>query len=311
MKHDNVSDVQPFRYKLSALSPILKTVRSLSCGYRKQKKALIKVLLFHDIPYEGLLMFRTQIEALKQEYNFITPDEFHAFLVGEKELNGLNILVTFDDGFVSSKYATEHVLEPLGIKAMFFLTVGFIGLKDNWKKFAVQKIYDGCCTEDEVGSEHAPMGWEDVDWLTQHGHTIGAYTVNLTRLSTISKDELICEISENRDKLEKILGSKVDSFAYPFGDINSIDKGAMGIIQKNYTFCYSGIRGFNKRDTSKYAILRDEISINYPSGYVGFIVENGLGWRYVHHERRLNKLILESRWYTDNTDNTNDTDFHR
>lgn len=271
-------------------SPIFRAIRSVSFECKKLHKALVKILLYHDIPYDSISSFRLQIENLKKKYRFITPDDFHAFLLREREFSGLNLLVTFDDGFISSKYAAEHVLEPLGIKAFFFLTTDFIGLKNNWEEFAAKKILGGSCNENQLGPEHAPMGWEDVNWLIEHGNVIGSHSVNHKWLSDLNKEELDYEIFESAIKLEKLLGVSVDSFAFPFGDIGSIDVNALEVIQKRYKFCYSGLRGFNKRTTFPHAILRDEISLNYPADYTEFIMENGLGWRYALQVRHLSKM---------------------
>lgn len=289
MEYENsvIHKSRPQRYKLSGLTPIFRAIRSITIG----NEGVVKILLYHDVPNNKLPLFKSHIEYLKQKYTFITPEEFHLFLLGKKDLKGLNLLVTFDDGFKSSKYATEQVLDPLEIKALFFLTVDFIGMKDKYDKFVAEKIYDGCCSDDQFSAEHMPMDWEEVETLIEHGHSIGSHTINHHRLSSLNKEELIYEIFESCEKLEKALDIKVDALAYPFGDIGSIDKNAIDVIKQRYKFCYSGLRGFNRKDTSPFSVLRDEISLNYPTDYVAFIVENGLGWSYYSRVKQLNKMI--------------------
>ncbi len=276
------------RYKLGALAPLFKVARTISTG----NKGVVKVLLFHDIPEDKLDVFKSQINYLRNNYKFICPVDFHAFLRGQKELCGLNILISFDDGFLSSKRAIEYALEPNGIKAIFFITAGFIGLKDGWKEFAAKKILDGSCSEDQLCPEHAPMDWDDVNRLIERGHTIGSHSVNHFRLSCLEKEELEYEINESSEILEKGTGVLPETFAFPFGDIGSIDENVLVAIQKRYKYCYSGIRGLNKKSISSFAILRDEVSLSYPHDYVEFIVENGLGTRYAKNVKQLNNAVL-------------------
>lgn len=279
------------RYKLGLTTPLLKCLRTLTSGKNNQEKALVKILLYHEISDKKLHLFKQQIENLNKKYSFITPEKFQDFLNNKITLTGLNLLITFDDGFLSSKFAAENVLEPLGIKAMFFIPSGFIGLKKNWEEFVGKKINDGSpgC---KVGAEHEPMGWDDVCWLKEHGNVIGSHTVNHTRLSTLNNDELEYELFESANILNKFTGASIETIAYPFGDIESINKKSMKVIQKYYSFCYSGFRGFNKKTVFPLAILRDEIALNYPVNYVEFIVENGLAFLYYRKAEKLSKLTI-------------------
>lgn len=66
--------------------------------------------------------FRAEMEALGARHRFATPAEAEAFASGTAEaLDGDSILVTFDDGLVDHYRAAVETLNPLGIKAIFFL----------------------------------------------------------------------------------------------------------------------------------------------------------------------------------------------
>ncbi len=256
---------------------------SMAKRRNNNSKGALKILIYHDIPYEEFDKFEAQIKYIDRHYGFIRPDDLKDILAGKMEYTGTKVLLTFDDGFKSNALIAKKVLDPLGIKAIFFIPPGFINAKDRdeQKTFIAKDIHNNRFKPEEIPDAMAPMTWQDLACLLEHGHTIGAHTINHRRLTEIeSEGELRSEIIESGDMLQKKLGADIEHFSFPFGNIESIDPRAMKIIREHYKYCYSGIRGNNYSDTNLYAILRDPLSINDPPGYVNFIVEDGLGLMY-------------------------------
>ena len=81
------------------------------------KNNKLRVLLFHYIPHAETKIFKEKLIWLKKYWNFIDPDTFNLMLKGEKKIIGNNLLLTFDDGYLSDYYITKEVLNPMGIKA--------------------------------------------------------------------------------------------------------------------------------------------------------------------------------------------------
>ena len=63
------------------------------------------------------------------------------------------------------------------------------------------------------------MTTEQVRALPQAGISVGAHTVNHPILTRISDDQARKEIADNRERLESILGERVNLFAYPNGKL--------------------------------------------------------------------------------------------
>ena len=100
------------------------------------------------------------------------------------------------------------------------------------------------------------MGFDDIKFLISNGHKIGCHTLSHQMLSKVSSlKELNDEIISSKDKLEKDFGIKIKNFAFPFGTFNSINQKAIKILDKNYDFIHSGLRGNNKKTTK--LIYRD------------------------------------------------------
>lgn len=246
-------------------------------------KTLLKILIYHDIPSADRDAFQAHVQYIHTHYGFIAPNDLKRVILGKQEYTGTKVLLTFDDGFHSNAVVAKQILNPLGIKALFFIPPGFIEAesREEQRTFIATNIFLGGLVAGQIPDALAPMTWEDVKNLLDHGHSIGAHTINHRRLTEISSEsELRREIIESGDILQRRLGTAVEHFAYPFGGIDSIAPRAKAIIKERYAYCHSGIRGVNVAGTDPHALLRDPVSLADPLAYVRFIMEDGLGLMY-------------------------------
>lgn len=65
--------------------------------------------------------FARQMRLLKDRLHVASPEEVEACLQGRGELPGPSALVTFDDGLVDHATTAREILDPMGIKALFFV----------------------------------------------------------------------------------------------------------------------------------------------------------------------------------------------
>ena len=284
------------RYLAGYSAPFLALCRRLRSLLLNDDEGVVKVLIYHNISGDKFALFRRQIQYLASTYQFLTPLQFEEFVYGRYRISGINLLITFDDGFKSNRVVAERVLHPLGIKGIFFVPTEFIGLPDKNKQneFIVKQIYSGDIYNPEISSDMKPLTLEDVKYLLAQGHTIGSHGRNHRRLSLIqSQEELRDEIIESGNILEEKLGIPITYFAYPFGDIGSISRQAMKLIQERYTYCFSGIRGENRFPIDRHAILRDSISVDDTLYYTHLIVEKALDPIYWKKVKTLKTLISD------------------
>jgi len=263
-------------------------------GFFRKNQPWVKVLIYHDIPPEFEVNFKNQIRVLGKRYDFITPLQFHNYIDGEFSLNRNSLVITFDDGFESSYTSTVRILEPLGIKALFFICSGFIdsGNTKAWRSYTKKIIFDDQVTEESIMDWHKPMSWNQVAELNVNGHMIGGHTKNHSRLSKIKEFHIInSEISDDKSKLESVLGEKINAIAYPYGDINSISTKALNIINSTYEYCYSGIRGNNHVNEHKTTIKRDAVGFNLKTADIKFIANGGYNWYYKRDRVRLENMV--------------------
>ena len=222
----------------------------------------LRVLLYHDIPDSEMERFAAQLRWLSRQWRFVSPDRFGAMMSGDEPIRGRNLLVSFDDGFLSNRHAAERVLNPLRIHAMFFAVPAFVAIedRDEARRFIAKNVQPGSRAED-LPAHWENMRWPDLEALLEQGHTIGAHTATHARLSTVTESaRLRAEIVESADVLADRLGIAVDHFAYTFGDIGSVTPEALSLARSRFRFVHSGLRG-NNVGATPFTIRRDSAAL--------------------------------------------------
>ena len=218
----------------------------------------IRVLIYHDVKTEEQIqLFKKQILSLQKDYEFISPIDFQKDLINSKK-NKTKILLSFDDGFKSNRKLAEEVLNELNIKALFFIISDFVGAKKQSEKYKkiIHNIYPSGPIKSELSD---PMDHDDIKFLISSGHQIGCHTLSHQMLyKTSSLNELNKELVSSKNTLEKDFDIKIKHFAFPFGTFDSINQTSLKILDKNYQFIHSGLRGNNKKTTK--LIYRDAVN---------------------------------------------------
>jgi peptidoglycan/xylan/chitin deacetylase (PgdA/CDA1 family) len=176
--------------------------------WRKKKKwPLVRVIAFHDV--DDVEWFESVVKMLHEQYNILTPRDFHQKLLDE---NKINVLVTFDDGYQSWIDVVLPVLETYKIKGLFFVSSGLLNAADDPHEAA--KFTKECLL---LSHERELLTWEGAENLLRAGHTIGGHTQTHPDLATLEGAELCEEIAGDKRELERKLDIRLRDFAYPFG----------------------------------------------------------------------------------------------
>lgn len=266
---------------LAAAYHPLKLVNSLLGQTLGRQGGRLRVLLYHDIAPADEERFAAQLRWLSRSWRFISPEEFSTILSTNRKIQEDSLLLTFDDGFVSNRRVAEKVLNPMGIKALFFVVSEFVALAPtaDWRGFVTRNIHPGFPIE-AIPSHWCNMNWEDLRYLLDLGHSIGAHTARHARLSQVSDEDLKAEIVFSADKIEQKLGCKICHFAYTFGDLDSFSPAALEVARTRFDFIHTGFRGVNTSEVPLWAIRRDAITANDSLGLVGALLEGGADHLY-------------------------------
>ena len=262
--------------------PAFNLLRKLKYFTGYDRSICLRVLLYHDIAPQEHVYFERQLGWLSRHWTFISPEKFAAVISGRETIQNKSLLLTFDDGFASNLAITQKILNPMGIKALFFVVSDLVAIedRDEARQFIVRHVQPGTSI-DKLPPYLSNMKWSDLEALLEQGHTIGAHTRTHARLSEISSsDGLEDEIVSSADSLGNRLGVNVEHFAYTFGDLASFSSQALRVAQKRFRYVYSSLRGNNRIGISSFAIRRDVLTPSDSNALVGAFLEGGADFLY-------------------------------
>ncbi|MGN7722329.1 polysaccharide deacetylase family protein [Chitinophaga sp. 22620] len=141
--------------------------------------------------------FRLQMQTLADSgFHSILPDELYACMAEGKPLPPRPVLISFDDSHKEHYTIAAPALEKAGFRGTFFVMTVTIGKKGY-------------------------LSGQDIYALHKKGHAIGCHTWDHPHLSgELGLPDAERQLRKARETLEKITGSPVTSFAYPFGAWN-------------------------------------------------------------------------------------------
>ncbi|MFH1596491.1 MAG: polysaccharide deacetylase family protein [Pseudomonadota bacterium] len=254
-----------------------------------------RILTLHHIPPAQLQGLRRLLNYLLEENGLLTPAEAESRLEGRvqgSEGGRVPYLLTFDDGFSSNRRAAAEVLDPLGVKAVFFLCPGLMDFPPARQPEAIaHHICEGVVAAGELPRDMAIMSWDEAASLAAAGHTIGSHSLSHRRLAGLEPGDQAQEVVTAARLLKQRLGIQVTWFAYPFGDVDSIDGPSLGVVAREHRFCASGLRGLNSARTNSLGLFREEISLDAPFDYQRLVLAGGLDVFYRGRRRRLERML--------------------
>lgn len=210
-----------------------------------------RILAFHTVNPK---YFEKQMKYLIKNYNVVPLSQVFS-------KNKKKVVLTFDDGYKNNLKYAYPVLKKYNIPATLFITKKFIDkntfswwdrleysgkredlgyLKHEQPDEIEKEVFEltGSKEADHKPSKYDFMSWKDIKKI-KDVFEIGNHTLTHPILTNISLKEAKKEILESKKKIEKKLGKKITSFAYPNGNYN---ENLMKIVEKSgckYAVTYS------------------------------------------------------------------------
>lgn len=197
--------------------------------------------------------FERHLRRLRKYYVILHPDEFVDYLKNNRPFPTRSAMVTLDDGFQNALDYALPVAESVKVPILLFLSSGHMDggdwlwfsrllamrLSNSEEEGQISRSYRSL-TFDALNMEldrvEAPtrangdiffqMLLDGINSLELAKHSqnpflaIGGHTVNHPRLVNEKVDSLRQEISDNKIRLEQVIGREVNLFAYPQGVYN-------------------------------------------------------------------------------------------
>ena len=260
--------------------------------FLKNKK--LRIINLHHIPEIYFKKLKKNISLLSKDFDILDPSSFFDIVIKKRPIQRDSILFTFDDGYNSQLNFAKQVLDTFNIKAIFFIVPNFAKIKDKNVSFSFlqnnikYKLYN---KRPDISLSN--MKWDDIKYLHQKGHVIGAHSLNHLNLTKIeNQKKLEEEILSDRDAISIKIGSnKIINFAYPFGDIKSINSDVFKIISKHFVNIFSGVRGNNLNNQNKNFIFRrDAIEADFSIDLIKMFLSGFLDFYYKKDSYILDRL---------------------
>lgn len=201
--------VKPSGVTAAAAAPKADTVQNLAIADANTilSRTQVPILCYHKLrewkPNEKASMkayivpvanFKAQIKMLADSgYHAITPDEYYAYLAAGKPLPSKPVMITFDDTSEEHYTIAFPELEKYGFKGAFFIMTVSIGRPGYMSK-------------------------EQIKELSDKGHVIASHTYDHQNVRKYEGEDYDKQMVKPKEKLESIIGKKVDYFAFPFGE---------------------------------------------------------------------------------------------
>lgn len=232
---------------------LIRTIGWFKSDPSEYEEPTYRVLAYHRIQAQKTVAFRHQLDRLQNNYNVVTPEEFRS---GEGRTDELNLLLTFDDGYLEWETQVLPELDKRNIRAVFFLCPDLVGLG--------RDEADAYC-RNHLGLEPSlPLTESGVQQIIEDGHTLGNHLVKHSDLREASEATAIDSILEESQSIfEDRFNHRPDWLAYPFGDYFESPEPLRNSVSDFFDCAVTLIPGTNRPDSDPYFLKRDAFSPTY------------------------------------------------
>jgi peptidoglycan/xylan/chitin deacetylase (PgdA/CDA1 family) len=150
------------------------------------------------------------------------------------------VVLTFDDGFAASVREARPRLEEARMRATFYCVAGHLGGENDWPTQPPGVVSRPLASVDELRE------------LVRDGHEIGSH--GWTHAPLDGPADLEREIVASRSELESTLGTKVRTFAYPYGASPTSE--ARALVAQTYVAAFGTTIGRVRGDSPRQELPR-------------------------------------------------------
>lgn len=225
------------------------------CALSSQEEAGIAILGYHDIVSDevkdqtarwnmwiaGERSFREQMTYLKEQgYQIWSLDDLYAWYNGDKELNGKAVVLTFDDGYLSSAKQIPAILREYGFQGATFVIGSLVS--DHSSDLTTGRFVSQEEIKATVGMRYYSHSYQ------LHERIDYEYAID---------QKTPAQLQADFDAQRKI--TDCSYFAYPYGHANASMKAILAANQVKLAFGYHENRKA-KRSDDRYDLPRFSVN---------------------------------------------------
>lgn len=222
--HMTSDELHEIRQVIKSEFDLKNIARKLEIAYQKQivlkRKKDIPILVYNRVVQDNNLddinnncisttRFDEHMKVLRDhKYEVITFKDYEKNRFKNRfDHNKKQIIITFDGSYEDNYFQAFPILKKYGFKAVVYL---ISHLRSN--KWDIDNI-------DKQEKESYMMNRGQIKEMQEYGIEFGGHTKTHVKLSRIEPEEARKEVFESTDILEELLGEKLLSFAYPYGEL--------------------------------------------------------------------------------------------
>jgi peptidoglycan/xylan/chitin deacetylase (PgdA/CDA1 family) len=209
-------------------------------------------------------------------YVSVSPSDWLAWREQGKPLPQKPVMITFDDGYADTARYALPIIKKYGFKATVYVVTGQMGGIDLWDtNGGWATVNHHLMTAEQIKSWHA------------QGVEFGVHTRTHPDLRTLDPAALEAEVTGSADELEKLLGVRPMSFAYPYGDY---DARVREHVCRVFALALTCDEGLNYLSTNPALLRRVMVLPN--DSMVEFALRVRLGWSPLERVRQMTRHRL-------------------
>jgi hypothetical protein len=222
----------------------------------------LRILTYHRYVDELRSPFSVCSTALERQMRWLAasgraaaPDAIFTALAGK---NASGCIVTMDDGDPSVYEVAAPVFERYGIPYIVYAVPGRIGDNDHMTPAQLRDLAD-------------------------RGAVIGSHSMTHRSMASLSRQDLLSELTMSKQKLEDITGRPVKSFAYPFGTLRDFNQSVADALRETgYEFALTSQHGVVRAGQDAMMLPRIKIEGGDPEWLFQAACKGALdAWRLV------------------------------
>ncbi len=171
----------------------------------------IPILTYHSIDRTGgptsvsPEIFERQMERVRASgYRSVTLSQLDA---QGRANDGPPVVLTLDDGYENQFTEAFPILKKCGLTATVFIITDCMGKLNDWET-------------DRRIPRLKHLDERQIREMSEYGIEFGSHTCTHPNLTALAPESARKEIETSKRVLEKLLGTRVESFCYPFGAVN-------------------------------------------------------------------------------------------
>jgi peptidoglycan/xylan/chitin deacetylase (PgdA/CDA1 family) len=248
-----------------------------------QQRGARVVLVYHRLSAgPGGLGDMTSVRSFEWQMACVarcfSPVDWRAILDEKGSDRGIEVLVTFDDGYRDDFTRALPIIEKYRIPAVFFAVADLIFEKKRIERNDREKDEDIFPTTEELTAARRSS------WIT-----FGNHTTSHTIVARLNREVLEAELRDAQNAFEEHLGVTPEVFAYPRGRKGDFDSDIVSLLERiGIKAAFTMVPGLVDAKTPRYFIPR--IGVSHVNDPVLFKVKMlGLLSGFVNMKNRLQR----------------------